>query len=78
VVTLSATSPHPTLSATRGARRTSSSFLSKVLASVTAARQKRAERDIAEILHRQGGVMSSRGVVGRSYPFHSLPAVSSR
>jgi hypothetical protein len=53
-----------------------------MLHAVVEARQRQADREVAEILSRQGGIMAHSDAKGlqsgrRTYPFHELPALKS-
>lgn len=56
--------------------------IARLVRSLVAARQRRADRDIAEILGRQGGVMARRevrqGSAARTFPFRAMPSPTSR
>lgn len=57
-------------------------FFSRILRSLAAARQRKVQRDLAEILARRGGVMAGNKVgqasLPRATPFHILPALNAR
>jgi ATPase subunit of ABC transporter with duplicated ATPase domains len=70
----------------RQARPTRSSAIARLLNRLSAARQGKVDRDIAEILQRRGGVMARTetgmgdlsGGQRPAYPFHGLPALRRR
>ena len=65
----------------RGASTGKHSILARLMRLIMEARQRQADRDIAEILARRGGIMKdalegSQGGQSRVYPFAALPAVT--
>lgn len=80
MATLVATPQISSIAPSRGVSHRTHGLLARLMRALMEARQRQADRDIAEIVARRGGIMKDalEGRVcgqSRAFPFHALPAV---
>ena len=80
MATLVAPEKISSISPSRGASNGKHSLFARLMRAFMEARQRQADRDIAEILARRGGIMKdalegNQCTQSRDYPFRALPAV---